>query len=139
MLHVAVSCEGIYRQIMDLGVAAKCRKLQQIAWFLSSKLRVAGSNPAGVANKINKLYDFRDRISTQRTAKGAAGVEIRPIHSLFRACACLSGAQPINRGLVGGTAPRHVPRFEIFCNIGARPSPARCPLYARTNKITDQP
>ena len=68
-------------------------------YFPPSKLRVAGSNPAGVANKINKLFDFRDRISTQRTAKGAAGVEIRPIHSLLRACACLSGAQPINRGL----------------------------------------
>jgi hypothetical protein len=30
-------------------------RLQQFAWFLSSKLRVAGSNPAGVATSFNDL------------------------------------------------------------------------------------
>jgi hypothetical protein len=38
---------------MRLAVADSCNQLLQIAWFLPSKLKVAGSNPAGVA------IDFR--------------------------------------------------------------------------------
>jgi hypothetical protein len=44
-------CEDIYRHVSGLALAAKCSQLLQIAWFLSSKLRVAGLNPAGVATQ----------------------------------------------------------------------------------------
>ena len=38
----------------------RCLALSALFWakVLSSKLKVAGSNPAGVANKIKYLYQF---------------------------------------------------------------------------------
>jgi hypothetical protein len=56
----ALSLAAIYRQIRSLVVAVHCSPSLQIAWLLSSKLKVAGSNPAGVANKVNGLSTIRN-------------------------------------------------------------------------------
>jgi hypothetical protein len=42
-----------------------------MAFQLPSKLKVAGSNPAGVANNINGLCDFNKAKSSQKIAPGS--------------------------------------------------------------------
>jgi hypothetical protein len=65
-----VGCDDNYRQISGLAIAANCRQLLQIAWFLSSKLKVAGSNPAGVTNE-NRGLAFQQSLFSCRSMSQA--------------------------------------------------------------------
>jgi hypothetical protein len=44
-----MACNNYARRIKLLGIAGNCGPSQRIALFAPSKLKVAGSNPAGVA------------------------------------------------------------------------------------------